>query len=494
MKTSHILAIDSSGLEVWAHKNRRLTRIDRFEVNGAEDIRRFGGWLQSQAPHTDYAILLDTPDERFQLEQLPRAGASDTNALIQRRLRQHFPEAAYSTTLRLGTAAKHHGIRQVLICALTDTTAIRPWLEIVERTSALVTRIDTPPLLLDNWFRRRGNAPQHQILLSFTRAGMRQTLFEQGRLRFNRLAAARSTLLQECLPFYSSELSQTRNYLLAQRFIGHDTELPVAILADTSDHEALRAIVDTADGMSVSFIEFSGQSKARLQQTPENSADALGFLLQQILLAPPAAHYAPPTMKHRKQLRAVGNSVLWAAGCMCAALVGAAGLAVADATTLAADSRILEQTRTSLQTQLRVLQQAQPPLPAPAPDVDAWLSALSALCSQTAAPDIVLERASMILESVPALKLEQLRWKLAEGTAKAAISVDLNVSFDAETTEWAHIVQRSIRQLETIQPRLGLAIEAGTDAPLFPAPDSTQPQPGQHLSLHFTLLQEDPSE
>lgn len=487
MKARHILVIDPRGLEAWANKHNRLTRLERFEADTTDGKKRFADWLQTQPPRTPCAVLIDIPDERFVLEHLPRAGASDTRALIQRRLRQHFPDAVFTTCLPLGAGTDERGLKQVLICALTHADAIQAWLAVIERTSTIVTRIDTPPLLLDNWVRRRGDTPKHQLLLSFTPAGMRQTLFHQGRLRFSRVAAPRSPLLSDCVPFYAGELEQTRNYLLAQRLIGHDSDLPVAILADESDHAALRAITDNADGMSVSFIELSAHTKTRPQPAPANGADALGFLLQLALSNPPAAHYAPPALRREQQLRALGRGLLWTAASIGAALTAAAGLALANAAALVTDTRALEHTRTSVQAEINAIRQQQSPLPAPASDIEAWLSALRSVNGQAAAPALALQRASMILDSVPALQLEQLRWQRVEGEAQPSIAVDLDVSVEAGAADSAYSLQRSIRQLETLQSRLDLAIDTSPYPQLSAAPDSAQPNPRHQLSLRLTL-------
>lgn len=156
------------------------------DAAGRDALRR-----HLRAAPRDQAIhlLVDTAEEQLRSELLPRARGGDLRALIRRRQKKLFGGGDYFLCRRQGREPGAAGQHMLFACL---GPGARPWAELLAECEAPLGGIHSVPLLLDALLKRLGLLREHRHLLLLSLhalAGVRQTYWRQGRLRFSRLIA-----------------------------------------------------------------------------------------------------------------------------------------------------------------------------------------------------------------------------------------------------------------------------------------------------------------
>ncbi|AWI75661.1 hypothetical protein CEW83_10905 [Parazoarcus communis] len=498
MKPDILLVIDADGLEAWRHERGRLEPCAQFRTGGDEAVVAFRSWLETQVHRGRFAILIDLAEERCVLEHLPRANRSDRKAMILRKTRQHFPGTDFTTSEHHGRHDNNPALDTFLLCALTRPALFEPWFKALEQTLAIVTRIDTPPRLLEHWNRGSPFGKDTCLLLSLTAAGMRQTLLRQGRMSFTRIAPARAGSLAECVPIYASELSQTRAYLSGQRLIADNVALKTLFLAHPADRDILSGIGAQDKRIDLQFIDIPAQAQPRQPRGATSGSDTRPFLLQGLVDKPPPIHYPAATLTSEFATARLRRRLLGIAGSAALAMLLAAGAMLLDARDLARQTAPLEAERLALQQQADDVNRQRPALPAPMAVTLDWLDELEHIRSRAIPDDHVMRQVSAMLEATPALQLERLSWHAADAApdrrgavaGPAEIAVEIDASLEPDTTFADDSpMEQTQRLIDDWQRSFHLQIEARHLPSLASSADELArdlPRPSR-LSLRFML-------
>lgn len=508
MSAQTLLVIDAQGLKAWQHAGRTVERCAQFDGFDESSANHFREWLHSRPGRSCYTLLADLAEERFALERLPRAGLADSRAMIRRKLGQHFPDTGFTTSLPLGCQDSGAALRRVLLGALTRPALLTPWIGALTAAGAIVTRLTSTPLLLDQWNRRRLRQTGQFVLLMLTASGMRLTLFTQGRLRFSRVVPPRADSLSECQPSYAAELAQTRSYLAAQHLIEHDAPLPVTVLAAPSDLPILSTIVDAEKGLDVRFVDLRTHLLRRPRMATTSGSDATPLMVQQLMRSPPSAHYTPSALHREHTVRRLRTGIIGAATLASAACLLAAGANLLESASLERKAAALEEEERALTRESDALVRERPSVPVPAAEVDAWLLSLERHAARAISPVVMLQRISTLLEAFPALRLDSLRWRPAElprdglllppeptGGTSVFVVVDLGASLPSGPVhDPDEAYRRSATLIDRLQHDLGPQLQArhfpstaGDPARSQAAPAPAAVDERHHLALRFAL-------
>ncbi|WP_018607765.1 hypothetical protein [Uliginosibacterium gangwonense] len=239
--------ITSLGLSVWERQGTQLKCIARFVENDQlAGTEAFAQWL-AKHPRAVHRILLDLPDEGFQVEQIPPVSGSDRKTLIKRRQLQQFLGTPYSTAFSLGRLGEGRRDERILLVALTRPAALEPWLECLRTTQARLAGVFSSALLTRQLLSSIQPDNPQGLILSLSPAGIRQTYFEQGMLRFSRLTPPPDGLASDWGQTCLHEAQKTAQYLTAQRWITRNTPLPVWLLAQREDFASLVGVQQGID-------------------------------------------------------------------------------------------------------------------------------------------------------------------------------------------------------------------------------------------------------
>ena len=249
MSPRYIHHIDHCGLRTFTSRSGRMRDIAVFQGTD-EGVSAFSNWLANQ-PKGIHTVLVDQADEGFQIELVPYVTRQDREALIARKLGQIFLGSQYSTAVSLGREKAGRRDEKILFTALTRPASVEPWLRALRRQEVPLSAIYSVPLLtrqlltvLDGLI----TAPRG-LIITFSSAGIRQTFFDEGELRFSRLAPPPegefATWGGACL----RETQKTWQYLTGQRWVSRNEPLPAWILLDQMDFAPVLAELDALDSV-----------------------------------------------------------------------------------------------------------------------------------------------------------------------------------------------------------------------------------------------------
>ena len=232
-------------------------------------------------PGKPVAIAVDTVDEIYRQDILPRARGADRREMTERRQRQLIHHSAYRAALRQKPVTDPNGknLRQdrYLMMGLTNPEIIRPWLDILHVRSAHLAGIWLLPALaipLAKQFRLTQN---RLLLVSEQTGGLRLTYLEDGELRFSRLAPVDSSEYENPLESYAEEIERTRQSLVGQRLLARSEPLHTLLLDPLNTLESLHAFLPESAGFQCQSIQ-RAQLLETLQLPPTllaESSDAL---------------------------------------------------------------------------------------------------------------------------------------------------------------------------------------------------------------------------
>lgn len=231
------------------------------------------------------AIAVDTVDEVYRQDILPRVHGADRREMTERRLRQLIHHSAYRAALRqkalfdrtVQGQLKERRQDSYLMMGLTNAEIVRPWLDIMHVRGAHLAGIWLLPALAIPLARQFGLGKGRLLLVSEQTGGLRLTYLEEGELRFSRLAPVDSNQFQNPLEGYAEEIERTRQSLVGQRLLARSAPLRTLLLDPLNTLEQLHALLPESAGFQCESI-LRGELLENLKLPPTllaESSDAL---------------------------------------------------------------------------------------------------------------------------------------------------------------------------------------------------------------------------
>lgn len=461
MAQRYLHLITHAGLETHRVAAHALQREQLFAA-GEEGVRAFGDWL---APHAAdlHTLLVDVADEGFHLDHVPYTMGSDRRALIQRRLTQQFFGSPYATAISLGRERSGRRDERLLMTAITRPALVEPWLAALHSHEARLTALYTVPLLAGELIRKLAPGIPRGLILLLSGTGIRQIHFEEGNLRFSRLAPAPEGACGhwglDCL----REAQKTWQYLSAQRWIPRGASLPVVIVATDGDARTLLA-----------DIERTRQSDDKLQfrtATIDTLARQLGLaaehsdsnslpLLMQLAAREQGrgAQLASADDRRFFRLWQIQFAALW--GCA-AALTAAAVLSahwLIDAHDNRQEARSLREEAVSYDQRYTGLIGSLPSMPTSVDALRAAVEGVERIRDGVTDPRAALLRVSKTMTQFPDVTLDKLSWQ-ADPTKPRAQSLQISATL---THVEANAPRLTLARIQAFAAALGQGTGART--------------------------------
>ncbi|HTH95416.1 MAG TPA: hypothetical protein VL550_09295 [Rhodocyclaceae bacterium] len=230
MSKRQILTVTVHGLIAWSPVGK--IREDRYFTS--ENTELFTQWLSTKQG-VEFHLIADIVDEGFHLEKLPEVRVYERRSLLKRKLRQRFPDTSLSLAHTITQVTEKQRRKSVLLSALTESTRLKPWLDILQAHDACLVGIYTPSLLLPHLL---GKAEPQQLLVTFGRSGMRQSLLQNGVVIFSRLFPIESQ--SAVIAILHAETSRLQQYLIGQGLLESSVQLPVHCFIDAEHSSVLK--------------------------------------------------------------------------------------------------------------------------------------------------------------------------------------------------------------------------------------------------------------
>lgn len=217
------------------------------------------GWESFNAlllkhPDKPIAIAVDTVDEIYRQDILPRARGADRREMTDRRLRQLIHHSAYRAALRQKPVDGPGRQDRYLMIGLTNTEIIRPWLDILHVRGAHLAGIWLLPALAIPLAKQFRLTQSRLLLVSEQTGGLRLTYLEDGELRFSRLAPVDNSQYENPLESYAEEIERTRQSLVGQRLLARSEPLRTLLLDPLNTLADLHAFLPESAGFQCESI------------------------------------------------------------------------------------------------------------------------------------------------------------------------------------------------------------------------------------------------
>ena len=199
MSARRILYLSNHQMSVFSWQGSSVHGEGNFDPS-AQGIAAFAEYVAAN-PKCIYTLLVNFPEEGFQLESIPFLQGTDRDAVITRKLSQLFYTTPYTAAVSLGHEKTRRKDEKLLLTALTAADALSPWISTLREARAALAGVYSLPFLGEALLKKLKITDERCILLTLQDQSIRETYFERGRLHFSRLTplinTARGPIVEE---------------------------------------------------------------------------------------------------------------------------------------------------------------------------------------------------------------------------------------------------------------------------------------------------------
>ncbi|MBP6195126.1 MAG: hypothetical protein KA451_12085, partial [Methyloversatilis sp.] len=306
------------------------------------------------------------------------------------------------------------------------------------------------------------------LLLHISAAGVRQSFFENGRLRFSRLTPLTALSSNDLPRACAEEARRLHPYLLSQRLITRNTPLSVRVLVPPARMDEFALACRATEALQFDLIDSQqAAGKLGLRPAPDDLYCETLFV-QALMRRPPAEQFAPAAERRffriwqtRFALRAAGSVAL------AACLLMSAHTVLDSIELRQAGDRVTDEARRA-ETARRDIIARLPPTPVPLETLRVVHERSLQLEQRSTGPAALLATLGAALERYPQVHIEQLDWKLvstgAQLSANALAPVSALPPVEARLVVQARLpAEYSARQRSALELVDALAVELGRD-------------------------------
>ncbi|WP_093557776.1 hypothetical protein [Pseudoduganella namucuonensis] len=417
MSQLHLFYLSSEGLDAWLWSGGALSHRASF-APGRAGVDAFIDYLEPYGATPAY-VLADLVEEDFQRLLLPHVGGKAGRNLLARRLQQQYRETPYRRATIQGRADEGRRDDVVLLSALTNPALLQPWTEAMELLKAPLGGLYSASMLgtaLVRTLDLRGEDKfGHLLLVTRQSAGLRQSYFLDGQLKFSRLTP--SVDRDGDAVNVAVEVARTQQFLTSSRLLERGVPLDAVLLAPEADLAALAQQCKDGPETSYHFIPMTEAAK----QAGMDAAPALadGLLLHLLGDARPASHYPLGAEGRyyrfwRARVSLYASSLVLAASALAWMSVNLWGYAQASS----AAAQLAQET-SRYDAQYRAAMAPMPPTLAPTADMKAAVTVDRLLAAQAPRPLEMLSVLSMALDRAPQIQIVSLDWRVGDGAGAA---------------------------------------------------------------------------
>jgi hypothetical protein len=251
------------------------------------------------------------------------------------------------------------------------------------------------------------------LLMSVTRAGLRQTFFDSGQLRFSRLTPMATGMIGEVATACGTETKKIYQYLAGQRLIVRDAPLQTLVLAHPSHFGIIGDRCESTPERQVQMVDLVAEAaKYGLKEVP---ADSRGDALFLHLLAQrtPSAQFAPAPERRQFRLWQTRVALNGIAGGILAASLLYAGSQMVTHVELASANSLLQSEVDLGKRRYNSMLQGLPTVSIGYDSLRVLTDRFEALAKRSPGPEPMLEHISLALNKSPKVDLTKLDWWLA---------------------------------------------------------------------------------
>jgi hypothetical protein len=396
-----------------------------------------------------FSIMADVAGEDFHEDQIPLLRGGDRESVIQRRIAQRYRDTRLAAALSLGTVqAGERRNERLLLASFTNTQGLAPWLDALEESGARLAGVYSPPLVAPALAARLGARSGRVFIVTPTRAGLRQSFVDDGRLRFARLERTVEMVPQALAMFVRSETLRLAQYLVTLRVLPREGgPVQVLVVAPPGQRAAFEQVLQSDTRLVFRTLDSAEAERAAgVRRKPAGTAGE-ALYLHLAAQNPPREQFAAKSERRRYliwqlQRALVGAGAIGFAACVLFA--GARWLDVAQARTRAAQQA--DEARRSAESYARITA-GFPATHTSSENLKATVTEFTRIAQRSAAPEPVFNHVSQVLERFPQFELDALSWSVGlpgerRGAPAAAAPAPAKPGAQSELAETVEISGR----------------------------------------------------
>lgn len=470
MTTHRLFYLDTHGLTAYIWRQGRLHAEGSF-TDSDDGLLAFSHYL-ARWHNSRFALLANVAEEGHVLETIPFLSHGDRQALIARKIGQHFMGSPLATAFSLGYEKTRRKNEKLLLSALTNPNHFEPWLTRIADAEAPLSGIYTVAQLGGQLLRKLGGDKKGSLLLTMQDHSIRESYLRDGQTLFSRMAPIIDSSIAGIASSFAAEAGKLQQYLIGQRLISRDDHLPTLIVAYPPTAPAITKACLVHDHLDFTIVDSHvAARKLGLKTLPEDNRCDLLYL-QLLASDPPRQQFAGASHRHAYQVDRLRRGIL-AAGLV--ALLGGLLLTAHNAW----NAHELRQETQSLQARENALESRYSEIAATFPQLGIDNDTLRRLTDQHTAlgqqqrhPGQAFQRLGRILERMPAIILDRIDWQIGRkvaGSASGNADNTLAIDGHGETT----IIHGHVQLAPTASTREVLALFGEFVERLRQDPDST---------------------
>ncbi len=387
----------------------RLVACTAFtnDEQGHADFRDF----LTAYPATPVYLIVDAVEEDYRVETFPHTAGSAQKALLDRKLNQLYRTSTYRAAQFLGREPDQRRDDIFLLVALSNSESLLPWIAVVDELQAPMAGVYLLPMVSQFLVDKLKLGAPHLLLADWLVSGLRQTYFQNGKLRVSRLAPDQGIADQYRNAVYLSETEKTRLYLLSQRLIAPDTRLSLLVLADghTGDDVCLK-IGSSLDIECMALdakmlAKRIGLQEAQLQEYPEL------LYMQTVAGGGVPVNLAPLEQTQVFQVYQLKRGISFAALGVLVAGLAFSMLNVRDVFRDREQHRLDSAQTRDFEQSYTIVSRDFPATPLPGNDLKTVYDLSQVIAANQHTPDRLMQVASAALDVSNDIVLQRLRWK-----------------------------------------------------------------------------------
>ncbi|GJI97125.1 hypothetical protein RugamoR57_38430 [Duganella caerulea] len=411
---SHLLYLSSEF--VWAYPWHKgvLGEPTRYP-NDRAGVDAFMDDLDAR-PYGPVYLMVDLIEEDFQRITLPHVTGRSGRRLLARRLLQQYRETPYRYVRVQGREADGRQDDIALLSALTNPALVQPWVEALELLRAPLAGLYSTTLMTASLVRKLGLADQRLLLVTQQSAGLRQSYFLDGQLKFSRLTLA---VDRDGAPVdVARETAKTQQFLTSTRLIGRGEVLHTVILAPDETLDRLEP--QCQDGPETAYHFESMETAAERTGLPQAPELADTLLLTLLGRERPASQYSLGEARRYFQLWRARLALFSASAVLAAGTLVWLGVDIwryVEATS-ATDAMVAEARQ--YDDRYRAALSTMTPAIDKTANMKAAVTVAQLLVRQGPQPLPLMTHLSAALDKVPQIRVVQLDWKITPPATPAA--------------------------------------------------------------------------
>ena len=226
--TKRIFFVSSGRLRAFQYDGQLGATLEfRADEQGLTD---FSLYLQETVRDPVY-LLVDFVEEEFREDTVPHVLGPDRKALVRNRLSRLFRDATYSHAVFQQRERDGRRDDRYLFTALIRPDLVAPWMGQLSKHKVPVAGVYSLSLLSAQLLKQLKLETRNLLLVTLqSSGGLRQSYFEEGKLKVSRLAMLPDPSPDRYVGFLLSEVERLRRYLTSLRMLPQNSPLDVYVL------------------------------------------------------------------------------------------------------------------------------------------------------------------------------------------------------------------------------------------------------------------------